>query len=61
MFLLAVLPVCSPSCGVNALCQKGACTCESGYQGDGYNCSGKCIWCFLRFASVSVVNVEISR
>ena len=41
---LAVIPGCSPSCGPNASCQERgglpACVCNSGFQGDGYNCTG---------------------
>lgn len=43
MLFPAVTPECSPSCGLNALCEVGACFCEPGYQGDGYNCSGECL------------------
>ena len=42
--LLAVIPGCSPSCGLNAVCQESdgrpVCACIPGFQGDGYNCTG---------------------
>lgn len=42
--LSAVIPGCSPSCGPNAACQEigelPVCVCNSGFQGDGYNCTG---------------------
>ena len=34
-----IRPSCSPSCGANAVCQKGVCVCNAGYLGDGYNCT----------------------
>ena len=37
---VAITPECSPSCGPNANCQDAACVCDSGYQGDGFNCTG---------------------
>ena len=44
--LLAIIVGCSPSCGPNAFCEESAsggapmCVCNSGFQGDGYNCTG---------------------
>lgn len=42
---LEIPTTCSPPCSSNAQCQQGAggprCVCRPGYQGDGYNCTGK--------------------
>lgn len=47
VLLPAIAPGCSPSCGLNALCEDGVCVCGSGYQGDGYSCSGKWLFCVM--------------
>ena len=58
VFLLAaVIPSCSPSCGVNGSCQENArgsvCVCNSGYQGDGYTCTGM-LHCCLEVENIYV-------
>lgn len=50
-YLSAVITGCSPSCGPNAVCQEigevPACVCNPGFQGDGYNCTGKILFVFV--------------
>ena len=44
----AITTGCSPTCGADAFCGESSgrsvCTCNPGYQGDGYSCTG---WCQL--------------
>ena len=53
----AITTGCSPTCGANAFCGESSgrpvCTCNPGYQGDGYNCTGWCQWCRNELSSFS--------
>ena len=56
-FSTAITTGCSPACGANAFCGESSgrpvCTCNPGYQGDGYSCTGWCQWCWNELSSFS--------